>query len=117
FAGIRKDIASIYNASDIMINASFIEGLPMTILEAMASKLPVIATKVGGVPQVIKDQRNGLLLEPGQPDVLAEAILDLASDRSKRQRLAQQAYKDVCEHFSDQRMAMDYKKYYEELAD
>jgi glycosyltransferase involved in cell wall biosynthesis len=115
FTGIRKDIADIYHACDIMINASFIEGMPMTILEAMASHLPIIATKVGGVPQVIDDHKNGILLEAGQPDQLANAIEELVSNPGLRKLLAQKAYQDVCNQFSDKRMAKDYQRYYEIL--
>ena len=115
FTGIRKDTAAIYSACDIMVNSSLIEGLPMTILEAMASRLALIATRVGAVPQVIKNEKNGILLEPGNEKALAQAIIDLMNNPVKRHHLAEEAYKDVCEHFSDQRMANDYKKIYEDL--
>lgn len=115
FAGIRTDMPAVYSACDILINSSFIEGLPMTILEAMASHLPMIVTKVGAVPQVIRNQVNGVVLEAGNEQILFEAIIELANDPAKRKRLAQEAYKDVCERFSDQRMAEDYKKYYQLL--
>ena len=115
FTGIRKDMPDVYSACDIIINSSSIEGLPMTILEAMASNLPVIATRVGGIPQVIKNEKNGILLEHGNADTLARAIISLAKDASKRQLLAQQAYRDVCENFSDLRMAENYKNFYRQL--
>ena len=115
FTGIRKDMPGVYCACDMMVNTSLIEGLPMTILEAMASRLPIIATKVGAVPQVIKNEKNGILLEPGNPDALFRAIISLANDSSKRQALAQVAYKDVREHFSDRRMSEEYKNFYQKL--
>ena len=87
FTGIRDDMPSLYASCDIMANASYIEGLPITILEAMASHLPVIATRVGAVGQVIKDQENGILLEAGDPDALALAISELAVDQQKRKRV------------------------------
>ena len=63
FTGFRKDMPEIYALSDVMVNASSIEGLPMTILEAMASKVPVIATRAGGIPDIIKDNETGLLVD------------------------------------------------------
>ena len=115
FTGIRKDMPDVYCACDMMINASSIEGLPMTILEAMASKLPVIATKVGAVPQVIKNGQNGILLEYGNVDALSQSIVDLANAPEIRQALARQAYTDVSEHFSDRRMAEEYMNFYQKL--
>jgi glycosyltransferase involved in cell wall biosynthesis len=113
FTGNRKDVADIYKICDILVNASFTEGLPMTILEAMASKVTVIATRVGALPQVIRNEENGILLEPGNPDTLSQAILGVLKDVNKRKALAQQAYKDVCEHYSEQGMAEKYKDLYQ----
>jgi glycosyltransferase involved in cell wall biosynthesis len=115
FTGIRKDMPDVYAACDILVNSSFIEGLPMTILEAMASKLSVIATSVGAVPQVIRDGQNGILLKPGDPAALCRAITDLARNADKRQELAARAYKDVCLNFSVQRMAEEYNRFYQGL--
>ncbi len=113
--GIRQDMPDFYANSDIMVNSSYTEGLPMTILEAMASHVPVIATNVGAVGRVIKDQVNGILLEPGNPDSLAEAILLLFNNKQLRERLAQQAYLDVTAHFSAAHMADEYDKIYSQL--
>jgi len=115
FTGNRKDMAGIYKICDILVNTSFTEGLPMTILEAMASGLAIIATRVGAVPHVIKNEKNGILLEPGDPDTLSRAIIGLLKDADKRKALARQAFKDVCEHFSEQRMAKNYKNLYQGL--
>lgn len=106
---------ALYASCDIMVNASYIEGLPMTILEAMASHLPVIATNVGGVGGVITHQENGILLKSGDPQSLAQAIIELAQDKEKCGRLAQKAYQVVCERFSDTRMAGQYQQIYARL--
>jgi glycosyltransferase involved in cell wall biosynthesis len=87
----------------------------MTILEAMASHLPLIVTNVGGVGKVIKNEENGICLQPGDPDALAGAIMELAGDEQKRKRFAQKAYQDVCEHFSDKRMAGQYQQIYTDI--
>jgi len=113
FTGNRKDMPEIYKFCDILVNASFTEGLPMTILEAMASQVTVIATSVGAVPNVIKNEINGLLLKPGDPDALSLALTDLLNDADKRKAFARQAYKDVIEHFSQERMAGKYLELYQ----
>ncbi|MDP2654702.1 MAG: glycosyltransferase family 4 protein [Candidatus Omnitrophota bacterium] len=115
FTGIRKDMPAVYALSDVLVNSSSIEGLPMTILEAMASKLAIIATKVGAVPQVIRDQANGLLIEPGDPAVLAGAMRELAGQGETRRRLAQHAFEDVCARFSARHMAEQYQRVYQEV--
>ncbi len=115
FTGIREDMPAVYAACDMMVNASYAEGLPMTILEAMASHLPVIATDVGAVGEAIKDQENGILLQPGDAHQLALKMIELGQDKEKRQRLAQKAYQDVCDRFSDTRMAERYQEIYHSI--
>ncbi len=115
FAGIRNDMPRVYAMCDLMVNASSIEGLPMAILEAMAARVPMIATRVGAIPKVIHDQKNGISLEPGDAGALARAMAELIEDAQKRERFAEAAYKDVCERFSDGRMAQRYREIYEEV--
>jgi glycosyltransferase involved in cell wall biosynthesis len=112
FTGILEDMPAVYAIGDIMVNASFAEGLPMTILEAMASRLPVIATDVGAVGEVIKDQETGILIKPGDEHQLALKIIELVKDKEKRQRLTQKAHQEVCTRYSDTRMAERYKEIY-----
>ncbi len=115
FTGIRRDISDILRVSDIYVNSSFIEGLPITILEAMAAQLPVVATKVGAVPKVIKNEVNGILVEIGDIRGLSEAILSLAGHAEMRKALAMQAYSDVSSDFSVERMCREYRQIYQEL--
>jgi glycosyltransferase involved in cell wall biosynthesis len=115
FTGIRQDMPEVYSMTDVLVNASFIEGLPMTILEAMAAQLPIIATKVGAIPQVIRHKENGLLLDAGDKETLVKAMRSLIDDAQMRNHLAQQAYRDVCEHFSVERMSEQYKQVYQEI--
>jgi len=110
--GIRKDMPDIYGLCDILVNASYTEGLPMTILEAMACKVAVIATRVGAVGQIIQNNKNGLLLGPNDPQALALALSQLIKDPHKRRQLAQEAYTDVTGSFSDQAMFNKYKEKY-----
>lgn len=92
----RQDIVNLYQSSHIFVLPSYHEGLPTVVLEAMAAGLPVIATKVGGVPDLIQDGLNGLLILPGEVNKLAEKILYLAEDRILRNKIGKTA-KDTIE--------------------
>ncbi len=111
-AGIQNNMAEVYAASDVLVNASFIEGLPMTILEAMASRLPIIATRVGATPQVLRHEVSGLLFNPGDEQALAQFISYLIDHPEKRRYLGQQAFEEVCRNFSMETMAKNYKEAY-----
>ena len=73
FLGRRPDALSFVAAADVFVNPSSVEGLPVAILEAMALGRPVVATAAGGVPGIVKDGETGLLVEPEDPEALAEA--------------------------------------------
>jgi glycosyltransferase involved in cell wall biosynthesis len=108
-----RDMPSLYDNFDIMVSSSRREGLPMAVLEAMASSLPVIATAVGDVPKVIDHGRTGMLAAPDDDTALAEAILDLIRDPSKRARLGAAGRQFVSEVFSHDRMGREYLQFYE----
>jgi glycosyltransferase involved in cell wall biosynthesis len=86
--GYCADTRSLYEALDVFALSSLREGLPNVVLEAMAMEVPVIATRIAGVPGLIQDGGNGLLVEPGSIDELAAALARLHADRGLRQRLA-----------------------------
>jgi glycosyltransferase involved in cell wall biosynthesis len=115
FLGIREDVSEILSISDIYVNSSYIEGLPLTILEAMRSRLPVVATNSGGTPQVISEGKTGILVNSGNSEELKNAIEMLISDAKRRQKLGNEAYKDLCERFSIERMGESYSKVYDEV--
>jgi glycosyltransferase involved in cell wall biosynthesis len=115
FTGIRKDMPRIYSAMDIFVLPSLIEGLPMALLEAMASKKPIVATRVGAIPQVIQDGHSGYLIDPGDTEGLAIAIMGLLADPQKAGKMAGNAYKVVREHYSSQKMAKEYEQVYREV--
>jgi glycosyltransferase involved in cell wall biosynthesis len=75
------------NSADIFILPSYTEGLPIAMLEAMASKLPIISTTVGAIPEIIQDNKNGYLITPGDYENLAEKIIILAKDQNLRKRM------------------------------
>jgi len=100
FLGFQSDVRPILWASDIFVHVptTFPEGTPNAILEAMAAGLPVIATPVGGIPEVVRDGENGLLVPPNDHKALAEAILKLRQNEALRVELGKQAQKWVREH-------------------
>ena len=80
FLGLRKDIAAILSASDVVVHSSIREGLPRVVLEALAIGTPIVATNVGGVPEVIRDGINGLLVPSQDSPALSRALLATLSD-------------------------------------
>jgi glycosyltransferase involved in cell wall biosynthesis len=78
-------------ALDIFCLPSLTEGTPMSLLEAMACGIPVVASAVGGVPDVIQSGKNGILVSPGKPEELKEAIVHLLENKSLQKNLSQEA--------------------------
>jgi glycosyltransferase involved in cell wall biosynthesis len=117
FAGARDDMPEVYASLDVAVLPSLVEALPMCLLEAMAAGKPVIATRVGAVPNVVIDEQTGLLLEPGDVNALAAAIAKLLSDRELANRLAENGREHVARNYSARAMASAYiEKYAEVLA-
>ncbi len=117
FAGFRGDMPEIYGLSDVMVNASSIEGLPMTILEAMASRVPVVAARTGGIPGIIKDGETGLLVDSGDVGALSTRIESLIEDPGRRRQLASAAFEFVTVNHSLKRMCDSYWQVYQEAMD
>lgn len=86
--GYRADPEAVLAACDVFVLASHFEGYPIALMEALGIGLPVVATAVGGVPDAVRDGVEGLLVPPGRPDLLAEAIVSVAGDGVLRARLA-----------------------------
>jgi L-malate glycosyltransferase len=87
FLGFRDDIPDLLRAADLFVSSSYLEGLGTSILDAMAAGLPVVATRVGGVPEIVKDGETGILVPPRDPESLAHAMARLADDSGMRDRL------------------------------
>ena len=84
FAGGRRDVHDLIAAMDVFVLPSLAEGMPMALLEAMALGTPVVATAVGGVPELIAHQSNGMLVPARDPGALADACVELALNRTRR---------------------------------
>jgi glycosyltransferase involved in cell wall biosynthesis len=100
FTGRRDDISALTAELDIAALPSLREAQGISILEAMARRKPVVATVVGGIPEVIQDGVSGLLVPPSDPDALATALIRLARSPSLRSRLGEAGYATVVERFS-----------------
>lgn len=116
FAGYRPDAAAILAVLDVFVLPSWIEGLPMTVLEAMAQRKPVVATPVGGTPEVVVDGETGVLVPPRDPAALAEAIQGLVSDRKRARSLGEAGYRRVAEEFDAETMAQRVLEIYDDVA-
>jgi glycosyltransferase involved in cell wall biosynthesis len=114
FAGYRADAQRIMSAFDLYVNCSTYEGVSLTILEAMAAELPVIATRVGGNPEVVVDGDTGLLVPARGVQPLADAIVALGSDRPLRRKMADAGRTRVERAFSIERMVAEYRRLYEQ---
>lgn len=100
FAGARKDIPSILSVSDLFVLPTLTEALPTVLAEAMAASLPIVASQVGGVPEMVQDGFNGKLIEPANPDALAAACLELLSDRQTLRQMGNAGRKIAEEKFN-----------------
>jgi len=113
FCGERADVGTVLNGADVFVLSSLSEGLPISILEAMAAGLPTIATAIGGMPEVVDLSGAGVVVPPGRPDALAHAIVDLATRRSELGELGRRARAYYREHFTPERMADQYLALYQ----
>jgi glycosyltransferase involved in cell wall biosynthesis len=116
FLGERSDPREILPAFDVYVNSSVTEGVSITILEAMAAFLPVVATSVGGTPEVIGDHREGLLVPARSPQALARALAELACAPVLREQLGAAARRRVLERFTVDRMVAEYLDVYRACA-
>lgn len=112
--GRQENMPSVYASLDVMVSASRQEGLPIAILEGMASKRAIVATAVGEVPTLIQDDQTGLLVQAGDVEGLASAMVKLLQDPTQRDRLGIAARDLVEAEFSAAHMTANYLRVYEE---
>jgi glycosyltransferase involved in cell wall biosynthesis len=112
FCGYRTDVSDILAAADVLAVTSDTEGLPITILEAMASHCPVVSTTVGAIPQVLQNGRNGWLVPPGNSAALARALTELLSQPDLARSRSESAYSEFLRAYSRDSMGSRYLEIY-----
>jgi glycosyltransferase involved in cell wall biosynthesis len=115
FLGLRKDVDRLLKATDLFLLTSISEGIPLTVLEAMAAGLPVVATQVGGLGEIIEDGKTGWLAPSGDDAALAERILHLAEDTDLRQKMGRLGQERARSTFSESQMHAGYLELYREM--
>jgi glycosyltransferase involved in cell wall biosynthesis len=115
FAGARTDVARMLHASDLFVLPTLTEALPTVIAEAMAAGLAIVATRVGGIPEMVEDGRNGLLIDAGDEAALAMACTRVLADHELSTRLAATGSLVVSERFDLSRQARLLRELYAEL--
>lgn len=93
--------SALLNAADAYILPSYYEGLPISILEAESYSLPIISTKVGGIPEIVNDGENGFLFEPGDKQAMYDAIVKLMQDKDLATEMGQESVHFTCKHLPD----------------
>jgi glycosyltransferase involved in cell wall biosynthesis len=114
FLGFRTDMPHILNAADLFVLSSRWEGCPMVVLESMALGIPILATNVGGVPELVEDNQTGKLIPPGNPTALANGMYELLRDRKQAECLADEGQQRLVQKFeieaNAQRMTTMYRQ-------
>ena len=113
--GFEQNLIGCIKGADLLVNPSLSEGLPNIVLEALALKIPVVATSVGGVPEVITDGHTGILVPPKDVDVLTNAIVHLSNDDQERKTLAHQGFDFVKSEFTFEKQSKELTRIYREV--
>jgi glycosyltransferase involved in cell wall biosynthesis len=110
--GFRKNARFLYSDFDVFVLSSLFEGLPLTVIEAMFAGLPVVASNVGGIPELVSDGRNGFLTIPGSPEDLAQKMLLLAKDDYLRRKMGGESSIIAKSQFALETMISQYRDLY-----
>jgi glycosyltransferase involved in cell wall biosynthesis len=115
FAGLRCDVEQILPLFDLFVLPSLSEGFGIALVEAMAAGCPVVATAVGGIPEVVQTGRTGVLVPAGDSNALTDALADLLKDRSKARVLGREGQRWVVTKFAVSTMVHHHESLYERL--
>jgi glycosyltransferase involved in cell wall biosynthesis len=115
FLGWVDDVRSVLSSWDVFVMPSLEEGFPIAALDAMAAGLPVVATSVGGVPELIEDGKSGWLVPPRDAEALASRLRPLLTNAELRHSLGAAGYARVRDHFSTSQMVERFTQLYDEL--
>ncbi len=113
FLGFKEEMPQILNSLDVLVHSSYLEGMENSILNAMASRLPVVAADGKGIPELVLHGETGLVVPPGNPSALARAVLKLYNDRHLAVRLGRRGYEVIHQKFSCEAMAKKVVDLYE----
>jgi glycosyltransferase involved in cell wall biosynthesis len=115
FLGFRRDLERIYADIDVAVNSSINEGTPVALIEAMAASVPVVATRVGGTPDLLANGELGRLAVSGDDEALSDAVRDVLEQRDEAQRVAKKAQLVVLKRFRAERLVSDLDDLYTRL--
>jgi len=115
-AGFRPDVLSLHKAFDIFVMSSVTEGLGTSLLDAMAAGKPIVATRTGGIPEVVADGETGLLVPPRDEEALADAIVRLLKDPDLRREMGEAGRVRARNLFSLERMVQNTLNVYQRVA-
>jgi glycosyltransferase involved in cell wall biosynthesis len=115
FFGWRRDLAAVYGDLDVVVNASLNEGTPVALIEALAAGKPVVATRVGGTPDLLGEGERGRLVPAGDPESLARAVLETLEGSEASRRRARAGREYVLAHHSSDRLVRDVDALYRDL--
>jgi glycosyltransferase involved in cell wall biosynthesis len=117
FTGWRRDLPAIYADLDALVVSSDNEGTPVSAIEAMASACPVVATRVGGLPDIIADEETGLLVPPRNAEALSDAVLRLLNNPETARNMSRKAMLMARQRFSTRRLMTDMEHFYTQLVE
>lgn len=115
FLGTRHDVPELLAQADLFVFSSVFEGLGIAVLEAAIAKLPLVASKIDGILDIIQDKQSGLLVEPKNPTALAQAIATLLNNPEQAQKMADQAYTYVKNNFDIKVIVEKYQKLFKDV--
>jgi glycosyltransferase involved in cell wall biosynthesis len=101
----RMDLFKLFRLADVFVLASFVEGLPISLLEAMALGIPSVSTNINAIPEAVKNRETGMLIEAGDSDALTEAIKTLKTDEKLREKLSKNGREHVLKNFDEREVA------------
>jgi glycosyltransferase involved in cell wall biosynthesis len=115
FTGYREDVPALLQATDVLAITSLSEGSPLNLFEAMGAGCAVAATAVGGIPELLDNERTGLLVRPADPEAIASGLLRLVRDRDLRGRLAESAHAEAIDRFDVRQTVRTFERRYAAL--